>query len=118
MVNPFHSLATQIHMSVWGERDADGNPGVRIIPKTGFAFTIPCVIERKPQFETLEGHQIENPAMLASFSSEDWRMYVPSRDPEEGDVLMTADRKKWDMGPTSETTDGRFEVPLYEFRPR
>ena len=119
MVSPFHSLATQIHMSVWGERDATGKDGVRIVPKEGGqGFIIPVVIEHQPKFEMIDGHNVENPAKLASFSASDWWANVGSRDPDDGDVLITPDRKKWDMGPTSMTSDGRFEVPLYVYKPR
>jgi hypothetical protein len=118
MVSPFHSLATQIHMSVWGERDAAGNDGVRIVPHDGPGFVIPVVIEHEPKFEAIEGHNIDNPVKMASFCAQDWWANVPCRDPAAGDVLIMPDRKKWDMGPTSMTNDGRFEVPLYEFQPR
>lgn len=105
-------------MDVWGERDAAGAHGITIVPAGRPAFVIPCHIEHEPQFETIEGQSVENPAKIASFRAEDWWARVPGRDPGDGDILITPDRKKWDIGATSVTTDGRFEVPLYEFRPR
>jgi hypothetical protein len=104
-------------MDTWGERDVDGAHAVRIKPHDGPAFGIPVHVEHQPKFDVIEGQNVENPAKLASFSSEDWAIYVPGRDPEAGDVMILPGPKRFGMLPTSVTTDGRFEVPLIEYVP-
>ena len=119
MVSPFHSLRVACHMNTWGERDETGGLAVRIVPHDGPAFTIPVVVDHKPQFEPIEGHSVENPSKLASFSVADWRAFVGMRDPDDDDVIeLPMKPKRWSMTPASPTNDGRFEVPLMEYVPR
>lgn len=110
-------------MDIWGERAPDGGLGVRIIPRNGVEFRIPVVIDDKPNIDTVaDGHQVNNPIKLASFRVADWRVHVVDvgrfRDPSDGDIMITADGKKWDIGDTTPTTDGRYVVPLFAFKPR
>ncbi len=117
---PWRQITASVHMQTWGDKDSSGNPTIRIVPAEGGpGFIIPVVIDDEPQFQAIEGHNVENPVKKASFSSYDWYANVPSRDPGiEGDVLVTPDGKKYDIGATSITNDKLFVSDLYVFRPR
>jgi hypothetical protein len=117
MTSPFHLIASQVHIAVWGERDASGNAGCSVRTKEGLTFILPVILTDNPAVETPADHRVENPIKYAGFRAEDWQKFVPDRDPDEGDVMTTLDRKKWDIAACSPGTDGMYLAPLYVYRP-